>query len=359
MRHLHFISNLGGSIGEISTILALDLKKHFILTRDWEDEEPIEKDILLCHFLNLNVTNSKEFNDFKFKVLIQPIDGTRIYPEYIESFNKYDLIICPANASTNILTLNGVTTRKVVIPNWYEEDIYEKPITSDIEKYLPQDKIIFYHESTFHPRKGIEMLYEGYLRAFSDTEYANKVLLVLKDTPFNSLTFNDIEKYKRDTIELSKQFKHPAKIIKFSEKLEKDDLKILWNRSNFYVSLSKIEGFGIPMLRHFILKKSIICLENPNSGYNDFLNQDTAYMITSLQVKAKNEVMKLYTEESTWAVANITDVIKTFKKALEDYLEHKEKNITSGYYNNSNGIYKDFNYNMVLKLYVKTLNNLV
>jgi len=355
MRYLHFISNLGGSIGEISTKLALDLKKHFILTRDWEDEEPEVKDILLCHFLNLSVVNSEEFNEFRIKVLIQPIDGTKIYPEYIEAFNKFDLIICPAQASVNILILNGVTTRTMIIPNWYEEDLFEKPITTDIEKYLPQDKIIFYHESTFHPRKGIEMLYEGYLRAFSDTEYANKVLLVLKDTPFNSLTFDSIEKYKRDTIKLSKQFHNPAKIIKFSEKLNKDDLKILWNRSNFYVSLSKIEGFGIPMLRHYVLKKPIICLENPNSGYNDFLNHNTAYIIPSLQVKAKNEIMKLYTEESTWAVANIADVINTFKQALEEYLVGRAKNINKDF---ATDVYKNFNYNTVLKLYVETIKKI-
>lgn len=358
MRAVHFVSNLGGSIGEISTTLGISLKKYFNLTREWEGQEAKEKDVLLCHFLNPSLSQSPEFNNFKKKILIQPIDGTDIYPEYVAEFNKYDLIICPGEASLKILISNGVSTKITVVPNWYEEDLFEKPITLPLEKHLPQDKIIFYHESTFHPRKGISMLYEGFIRAFSDTEYADKVLLVLKDTPHNALTFNDIEKLKRQAIKLQSYYKKPAQFIKFSTLLSKDELKVLWNRCNIYVSFAKIEGFGIPLLRHLLLKKTILCLDNINSGYNDYLNDNNAYLVPTMQVTASNEIMKLYTEKSKWAVASLEDIVKYFKLVLKDYLAGTNKTINNNFADLQRSIYEKYSYQKVLESYVNIINNI-
>lgn len=355
MRKLHFVSNLTGSIGQISTKLAVDLKKHFDLTKEWEGQEPEEKDILLCHFIKPDIVNHIEFNNFKKKILIQPIDGTDILPDFVNLFNKFDLIICPAKASKIILKRNDVTVPIEVIPNYYEDDIFEKPITSKIEKYLPQDKIIIYHESTFHPRKGIELLYEGYVRAFSDTEYVDNVLLVLKDSYYNKMTFLEIENLKRLTMKLQKQFKKPAKIIKFSSLLSVDDLKILWNRCNIYASFSKIEGFGIPMLTHYLLGKSVLCLDNPYSGYNDYLAASTAYFVPSKQTKAKNEFMELYSKKTEWAVPNIADVINCLKTAYKDCINGTNLTINSVSENLKPMLLQNHSYKKIVDMYVETI----
>ena len=124
--NLHFNSSTTGSIFEITKDLCKILEKEFTVTRDWEDEVPEEKEILLCHFLDRTVTMSKVFDEFKFKILIQPIDGTSIVQKAIEEFNKFDLIICPATPSKKILISNGVTTNIEVIPNFFKTDIFEK-----------------------------------------------------------------------------------------------------------------------------------------------------------------------------------------------------------------------------------------
>src|SRR6185369_4545530 len=148
---------------------------------------------------------------------------------------------------------------------------------------------ILYHESTFHPRKGIELLYESYVKAFSDTKYAKEVLLVLKDNAPNPRTFKVNETLKRQTMKLQKQYKYPASIIKFSTFLSNNDIKLLWLYADIYISLAKIEGFGIPMLRMSLLEKPIVCLENYLSGYMDYLNKDNSYLIPSYETQAKEE----------------------------------------------------------------------
>jgi len=368
--NLHFVSSTVGSIYEITNDLIDIFKIHFELTKEWEGEIPLDenRDILLLHFYDKEVVNNNHFNSFKKKVLIQPIDGTSIKPEVVDDFNKFDLIICPAQASKDIMIMNGVTTQIIIIPNYYKTDIFEKQIYTGISKYIPTNKIIFYHESTLHPRKGIELLYEAYVKAFSDTEHVDKVVLIVKDQPYNNQTFSKIENLKRQTIKLQRKYKKPAQIIKISSHLNFDELKDLWAATSIYVSLAKIEGFGIPMLRMFLMDKPIICLDNFNSGYMDYLNNDNAYLIPTIQHIAKDEFMYLYNENTSWAIPNINAVINIFKDCLNDFLSKNNKSMTKPYLTNRfsdkyidnlKNIYSKYSFQSVSKKYVDTIKKIL
>jgi len=324
--HLHIVSALTGSIGEITKDLCETFKKTFYLTRDWKNEIPKKREVLLCHFLNPQILENIEFNTFKFKVLIQPIDGTKIKKDVVKSLNKYDLIITPAEAGKQIMITNGVTTHIEVIPNFYKDDIFEIISSSPIKNEINVDnKIVFYHESSFHPRKGIEILYEGFIKAFSDTEYANKVVLLLKDLPYNTITFNRNERIKKQAIKLQKKYTTTPDILKLSCDIDFSELKYLWNKIHIYVSFAKIEGFGIPLLRMLLLKKPIITIQNNLSGYSDYLNDNNSYLVKSEIINAKDEFMWLYDSDSQWASVKIEDVIEVFKQCLQDVLDKKQK----------------------------------
>lgn len=363
--HIHFNSSESGSIFEISQDLIKPLSESFNLTIDWKDEIPLKENrqILLSHFVRPDVVNDPAFDSFEYKILIQPIDGTVLVPEAIECINKYDLIITPANASKNILEKNGVIKPVVVIHNYYKTDLFEKEIYNSVLDEIPSDKIVFYHESTFHPRKGIELLYEGFIKAFSDTAAADKVCLVVKDLPYNTHSLLRIEELKKQTIKLQKKYKHPVTIYKYSCFLEEQELKQLWNRADIYVSMAKIEGFGIPMLRMHLLNKPIICLKNENSGYMDFLNQNNSYIIPTIQHTAKDEFMWLYSENTEWAIPNISDVILTFRQCLNEYLSNIYKSARKECYpgasigmsDNLETKLKKFSFNTISELYIKTI----
>jgi len=189
-RHIHIVSAQTGSIGEITRDLIKALSVEFNVTVELESE-PVKYDILLCHFINPIVSDHENFRQFKHKVLIQPIDGTDIEQGFVNQINKYDLVITPANAGKRIMEKCGVTSPIVVIPNYYRTvdiDSFNR-IDKDVKiRKIPNNKIVIYHESTFHPRKGIEYMYAAYIKAFSNTSLANKVVLVCKDMPHNKLT---------------------------------------------------------------------------------------------------------------------------------------------------------------------------
>jgi hypothetical protein len=323
---LHIVSALVGSIGEITHDLLPYFENTFDVTLEGF-QEPKDYKLLLSHFVNPIIVKHENFKKFKKKILIQPIDGTSIKPEAIKCINQYDLIITPGLAGQRIMQLNGVIKPIVVIPNFYKDNIFNKPIDIFIPE-LPKDKIIFYHESTCHPRKGIEYLYEGFIRAFSDTKWADKVVLVIKDSPFNEITFDKIERLKRETIKLQAQYKNPARIIKISQALSEDTLKKLWYNTDIYVSLSKIEGFGIPLLRMAALGKPIIALDSTVSGYTDFLTPDNSYLIPTNLVTAEDEFMWLYKKDSKWSVPiNIDGVQQALQSALLNHMIGKQKRL--------------------------------
>lgn len=345
-RDVHIVSTFGGSIGEISKDLTEALKQEFNITIEGESK-PANYDILLCHFINPGVVRDSLFTSFKHKVLIQPIDGTIIHEEYITLMNQFDLIITPAEAGKRIMKANGVTVPIVVVPNYFKGASLYPSVTCKI-KQIPKGKYVFYHESTLHARKGIEYLYEGYIRAFSDTEYTNDVVLVIKDLPFNPLTFDRIETLKRKMIELQKQYKNPARIIKISQYLKTETLEQLWSRADAYVSLAKIEGFGIPLLRFAFLRKPIIALNNSNSGYLDFLNDNNSYLIPTTQIVAENEHIPIYTKETQWGIPKVNDVSKTMLKC---YIDSKTSNSKFVHW----GGISLMGYNIVMKKYVDLL----
>ena len=328
-KSLHFVYEPFGSLGEVSNDLLPFLKNEFDVTVECE-EEPKEKDILLCHFLNSKVVESPNFKEFKKKVLIQPIDGTVILPKYVELLNQYDLIFTPGTAGKKIMEDNGVTTSIRVIRNFFKEDLFYKPTNCSL-KIIPHNKIVFYHESTFHPRKGIDLLLEGYVKAFSDTQMTNDVVLLLKDNQLNDKTHKSIEDLKRRIMNLQKTYKNPAKIIKLSQDVPWDVMKKLWYNIDIYVSLARIEGFGIPLLRMAALQKPIVALDSELSGSRDWLSFKNSYLIPTKQVLAQEEFMQIYDLEKThWATPiDINDVVKTLRVCLSDYLNKDNLKLVS------------------------------
>lgn len=355
-RNIHIVSAKTGSIGEITQDLIEQFKKteECIITVEG-DEEPINYDILLCHFINPLILESKvnkeTFDSFKYKVLIQPIDGTSIVKKAVDLFNQFDLIITPGQAGRRILKKNKVTTPIKVIPNFYKKEHIESCEKNQVthpELVKLEDKIVFYHESTFHPRKGTEFLYSAFIKAFSDTPLADHVVLVCKDMPFNKLTFGVNEKRKKEVIKLQKKYKKPASIVKISQNLNWEQLIQLWRLCDIYVSLSKIEGFGIPLLRMAVLEKKILTLDNNLCGYMDFLTEDNTLFIPSEIVKAEGEFMWLYDENTEWATASEENIIKYFKKAIP-FLNQEMKPFD---------LREKYEIKNVAKQYLKTLLNL-
>lgn len=307
MTSIHIVSNPVGSLGEITKDISSYLASKFEFTNEFEtgNSIPQKHDILLSHFISPIVARSPVFNNFKYKILIQPIDGTKMHSGIVDSINEYDLILTPGKAGRRIMEENGVTKPILVVPNYYKPQILFAPKNLSIpklDKHI-EGKFMFYHESTCHPRKGIEEMCEAYVKAFSDTPYVDKVVLVIKASPHNKLTYDNLEQIKKRIIKLQKEYKNPAKILKISQYLDESILKKLWHKTDCYLHFAKIEGFGIPLLRMMMLGKPIIATHNGDSGYMDYLkNNINVKFIDDEKIIAHNEFIPIYTKETEWSV---------------------------------------------------------
>ena len=123
---------------------------------------------------------------------------------------------------------------------------------------------------------------ETYVNTFSSDKVESNTVLVLKCPPHNDITFDELEKLKEDIIRLQSRYKYPAKILKISQWLNKEQLNQLMRRCDCYIQPSKIEGFGIPLLRAVLYNKQIITLDNPFSGYMDFVLLNNPFIISLL-----------------------------------------------------------------------------
>ena len=311
-RSIHIVCQLNGSLNEIVEDLTPFLEKEFIVTRESESM-PIEKDLLLCHYLIPSVVQDPSFNLFKKKVLILPLDGTSIKEEYINMINQFDMIITPSSSGKKILEENNITKPIAIIPNYYCNIVPENKKFS-----FYKNKIVFYHESTLIERKGFDLMCEAFIRAFSDTPEHNKVLLVIKGPRLRTVTFDEIEAKKRSCMSLQKKYKAPASIIKISQFLSKETLQALLSQAHSYVSFSKIEGFGIPLLRAAVLEKPILTLDSKFSGYTDFLTNQNSYLIPTNTILVHKRESSLWKEDSVWSYPKMDQAVEMFRILYKD-----------------------------------------
>ena len=294
-------SSSTGSLGEIQSDLIDYLSKYF----EVESELYKGSDLSISNFICGAHSNDYFFKKNKYNILIQPIDGTSIYKDKIDIVNKFDLVITPGNAGKDILINNGVNVPIKVIPNYFKD--YPLP------KKTPNDKIIFYHESMLYKRKNLMGLYNAFLGAFADTELADKVKLIIKTTSKNTLNENE------ENIEVSKfKYTNIPEIEIIDGYYEKEELYQLWANADVYISLSHMEGFGIPLLNFASFGKPIITLRSNISGYMDFLNDDNCYFVESHLVK-DTDFPTLYTSESEWDdIKDINQCVSVLKQVIID-----------------------------------------
>lgn len=352
---LHIVSQETRSIGEITSDLVPFFKKEFVVTEELK-QGPAGYDYLLCHHLQIEITKDSSFNLFKKKILILPLDGTKLNIQAIEAINRFDLIIVPANASKRILEENGIVKPIKIIPNFYiEEDMVTPQDISSVSLKIPRHKVIFYNESLVNHRKGIDILYESYIRAFADTDMVNNVCLVIKDVDYNESTFDYNEMIKGHAINYQKAVDEAPEIIKISQSVPKEKLKVLWDLANCYVAFPRIEGFSIPMLRMTVLNKPIITFENKNSGYMDFINPARTYLVKeSESLEQLSFENNIYAKDSKWQQPCIEECAKAFRKAYEDINDGFDPTMSKHYKDPDMSEYEIKN---IAKKYIEIIKN--
>lgn len=197
---------------------------------------------------------------------------------YISNFNKYlSGIGTMTDYVTDILIENGIKIPVKTMGIGVQ-------LVSDFEQLKPyplktKKGIKFLHISSAFPRKGVDVLLEGYFDAFTR---ADDVCLILKTFPN---PHNNVEEILK---ELRSRYPKAPEVEWINCDLSDKELNRLYKAADCYVQTARGEGFGLPVAEAMLAKLPVIV--SANSGMADFCNEENALLVGFEQMPAATHV---------------------------------------------------------------------
>ncbi len=165
---------------------------------------------------------------------------------------------------------------------------------------------MFYFDfASFATRKNPEASIEAFKRAFDGRE--DNVRLVIK-VMGNYVHRPEIERLK-------KRVSRDPRIVVIDKVLSHEEMALLVNRCDCFVSLHRSEGFGRGMAEAMIYGKPVIATNY--SGNTDFMNHDNALLVDFTLVPVKKGCY-VHWENQVWAEPNLEQAACHMRKAFED-----------------------------------------
>ena len=228
--------------------------------------------------------------------------------EYIESFNEnLSGIGTTSNFVTKQLIECGLKIPVKTIGNGVE-------LCREFDQISPfkiksKKKIKFLHISSAFPRKGVDVLLEGYYKAFT---IEDDVCLILKTFPNIHNNIDEI------LAELNKKYDRHPEVEWINRDLDEKELYGLYKVANCYVSVARGEGFGLPVAEAMLAKIPVIV--TANSGMADFCNKDTALLVDFKMVPADTHITNKNSRNiSMWFEPDINSLVKQLRSFYDSY----------------------------------------
>ncbi len=203
-------------------------------------------------------------------IVIQPWEFGSIPAEWVKAINEnVDELWVPSSWVRECYVRDGVDASKVfVVPNGVSDAFFaEAPALS-----LPTEKKFrFLFVGGTIPRKGIDILLDGYTRTFTR---ADDVVLVIKD--FGTRTFYRGQNFV-EQIRWFQQQPDVPEIVYIGEELDEQQMNGLYRSCHALVHPYRGEGFGLPIAEAMACGLPVIV-----TGYGaamDFCNDERAFLI--------------------------------------------------------------------------------
>lgn len=249
----------------------------------------------------------------------------RIPQHWVDSLNKFDLVIVPCEANRQAFKNSGVTVKIDLMPFvFFREDyIYNGP------KFkipgVTDTTTIFYNISQWSPKKGLDDIIKAYFLAFQNDE---DVLLVLKGYIGMQNQHGDADKMRAEIENIKKMMRLPKypRIYVTDTMMTPEEILRLHKSCNIYVNASRGEGWGIPCFESLLIGNELISVNH--TGITEYLptDIDTAVFYVGDYYKVlsyKSPVISmghpdpmLYTSLENWYQADILSLRDSFKESI-------------------------------------------
>jgi glycosyltransferase involved in cell wall biosynthesis len=175
-------------------------------------------------------------------------ESTRVNDVLIEIMNKFKCVIVPNQYNKENFIKQGLNTRIEVLNLFCDTDFYTyKP-------HVKKDKFVF-GISNEDPRKNLERVARSFLRAFKNI---NGVELRIK-------TNTNIKQYSSD------------KIVYFTKKFSREELRDWYYDLDVYVSGATCEGWGMMQQESMCCGRPIIYTDY--GGLKEFISDEVGYQV--------------------------------------------------------------------------------
>ena len=213
----------------------------------------------------------------KTKFLIYNYESSILPSGWSSIINKHADMVLPASSySAEVMARSGVSRDKIkVYPYGVDTSIFN---VNQEKLFVPKDKFNFLYCAIPHARKGIDILFDTFLKTFSGRD---DVRLILK-----TVRRNDKVKAPafviniRETLSVARAFAGVGdlpEIMILDGDYGPEELASLYNSAHAYVAPSRSEGFGMTVLEAMACGVPVIA--TAYSAHSDFLNNDNSFMV--------------------------------------------------------------------------------
>ena len=261
-----------------------------------------------------------------------------VCPEaWIDKLNTMQLVIVPSNFTKSVFENTAkqhnksITTRIEVIPEYFDETIYNNSVTGQLS-ILDQITESFTFLSVGHwlqgqmgeDRKNISGLLHCFFNTYKNQKDAPALILKTSGATYSVMDRIEIESKINQIRDLFGNAKLPNVYLLHGD-LADEEMNLLYNHPKVkaMVSFTKAEGYGRPLLEFATTGKPIIAPHY--SGQADFLKKEFICALpgglTEIHPSAQNEFLianaKWFTPDYTYAGKMFKEVEKNYKKWQE------------------------------------------
>lgn len=172
------------------------------------------------------------------------------------------------------------------------------------------DYYTFYSIGEMNARKGIDDLLKAFCETFTGDD---KVRLVLK-THYKDYSEENVLRCEGMISEIMKNYENPPKVLCLTGNVPHKDILALHSIGDCYVSMTKSEGFGLPIFDAFKYGNKVIV--TGYGGHLDFLGKDHPGLVNYKIGKVVGMEKNQYANDQEWAIPDIEHAKELMKSAV-------------------------------------------
>ncbi len=251
-------------------------------------------------------------------VIMQPWEFTALRKDFADFFAQADEIWTPSNFSREAFINSGLDPNKVqVIPNGVDPRVFSPK--GNVPELPTKKRFRFLYMGGTIYRKGIDVLLEAYVRAFTSKD---DVCLVIKDIGGNSY-------YKNQNAEqiIAKIRENPSapEILYSKSAISEEQVAELYRACDVLVSPYRGEGFSMPTLE--AMACGIPVMVSAGGATEDFVDETVGWFIPT---KEENLGTTIDGHELTGPASMLKPDVDALVDLLQEVVSNPQTRIDKG-----------------------------